>query len=222
MERSQSLTFLRRGCLLWLVVVLLVAISALGQAVSDPWLILASGEKGLINAHTTRGDLVRAYGASNVVDRDGEGETEAGTVVFPQDPQRSIEILWKDPEKKAEPSCLTISGKTSRWHAVHGISLGMSLSELERLNGRPFHLAGFAWDYSGTVLSWDRGSLAAELDGGHGRLIVRLDPPYDDRVPGAEQSQAMGDRDFTSDHPVMQKLNPKTYQIIWVFPSPTN
>ncbi|MGA2646348.1 MAG: hypothetical protein ABSF15_16675 [Candidatus Sulfotelmatobacter sp.] len=70
-------------------------------------------------------------------------------------------------------------------------------------------------------MSWDRGSLAAELDGGHGRPIVRLDPPYDDRVPEAEQSQVMGDRDFTSRHPVMQKLNPKAYQIIWVFPSPT-
>ena len=104
---------------------------------------------------------------------------------------------------------------------MHSISLGTSLKELEHLNGRPFRLAGFAWDYSGTVLSWDKGSLAEEFDGGNGRLLLRLDPRSDSDVPQAEQSQVMGDGDFSSDHPVMQKLNPRVYQVIWQFPSPT-
>ena len=53
-----------------------------GQAAPDPWLILASGERGSINAHTSRQDLVRMYGAANVVDQDvdiGEGEMQSGT-----------------------------------------------------------------------------------------------------------------------------------------------
>jgi hypothetical protein len=201
----------------------LVTMLGSGQASADPWLILASGEKGPINAQTTRQDLVRAYGASNVVDQDvdvGEGETEPGTVVFPKDAQRSIEILWKDPDKKTEPSSATISGKSSRWHAVHGISLGTSLKDLERLNGRPFKLAGFGWDYSGTVTSWENGALAAELDGGHGRVILRLDSPTPEAVD-KDVAQVEGDRDFSSHHPVMQKLNPTAYQVIWVLGSPT-
>jgi hypothetical protein len=128
--------------------------------------------------------------------------------------------LWKDPDKKTQPSSAHIEGASSRWKTVHNISLGTSLKELERLNGRPFHLSGFGWDYSGTVMSWDKGALAAELDGGHGRLLVRLDTPSVAQVPEAEQSQVMGDRDVSSDHPVMQKLNPRAYQLIWVFPSP--
>jgi hypothetical protein len=194
-----------------------------GQAAADPWLILVNGEKGAINAHTTRQDLVRMYGASNVVDKDvdvSEEETEAGTVVFPKDPQRTIEIRWKDPDKKTLPAFVQIQGDTSRWKAVHNISLGTTLKELERLNGRPFHLAGFGWDYSGTVSSWDKGSLAAELDGGHGHLLLRLGPPSDTHVPEEEQSQVLGDSDFSSDHPVMQKLNPRVYQVIWGFPHP--
>ncbi len=203
--------------------VFLVTAIGLGQAAHDPWLILANGEKGSINAHTTRQDLVRTYGASNVVDQDvdiGEGETERGTVVFPKDAQRSIEILWKDPDKKTKPASATISGKRSHWHAVHGISLGTSLSELERLNGRPFKLAGFGWDYSGTVTSWENGALAADLDGGDGRVILRLDS-HTPQAVDKDVAQVEGDGDFSSSHSVMQKLNPRAYQIIWEFPSPT-
>lgn len=35
-----------------------------------------------------------------------------------------------------------------------------------------------------------------------------------------KQSQVMGDGDFSSDHPVMQKLNPRVYQVIWMFTAP--
>lgn len=194
----------------------------LSQAAPDPWLLFASRDKGAINGQTTRADLVRVYGKANVVDRDvdvGEGETEAGTVIFPNDPKRSIEILWKDPDKKTRPSSAQIQGQASLWKAPHGISLGTSLQQLEQFNGRPFHMAGFAWDYSGTVTSWENGSLATDLDGEHGRVFVRLDYGPGTSVSQEEQNQVMGDGDFPSNHPVMQKLNPVAYQIIWVFPS---
>jgi hypothetical protein len=171
----------------------------------------------------TRQDLVRIYGAPNVIDQDvdtGEGETELGTVVFPKDSERSIEILWQDPEKKTLPASAQIEGAKSLWKTVHNISLGTSLRDLERLNGRPFKLAGFGWDYSGTVTSWENGALAAELDGGHGRVILRLDSSTP-QAADKDVAQVVGDRDFSSHHPVMQKLNPTAYQIIWVFGSPT-
>jgi hypothetical protein len=207
---------------LWSVAfVFLGTLSAFGQTASDPWLSLASGEKGSINARTTRQDLVRIYGAPNVVDQDvdvGEGETEPGTVVFPKDSERSIEILWQDPERKTLPASAQIEGAKSLWKTVHNISLGTSLRDLERLNGRPFKLTGLGWDYSGTVTSWENGALAAELDGRHGRVILRLDSPTPEAVD-KDVAQVVGDRDFSSHHPVMQKLNPKAYQIIWAFRS---
>jgi hypothetical protein len=64
--------------------------AGLGQTPQDPWLVLAGGQTGSVKAHTTRDDLVRIYGATNVVDKDidvGEGETQPGTVVFPADPR---------------------------------------------------------------------------------------------------------------------------------------
>jgi len=188
---------------------------------ADPWLIVPSGQGSVITSHTTRKDLVQAYGTANVVDQDvdvGEGETQPGTVIFPKDPERLIEILWKDPDKKTLPASAQLSGAKSRWKTAHSISLGTSLKDLERLNGRPFKLTGFGWDYSGTVTSWENGSLAAAFAGGHGRVIIRLDSPTSESAD-KDVDQVLGDRDFPSNHPVMQKLNPTAYQIIVMFPA---
>jgi hypothetical protein len=155
----------------------LATILGFSQATLGPWLILAGGEKGAINPNTTRKDLVRMYGAANVVDEEadvGEGELESVTTLFPKDSKRSIEIMWKDPDKKTAADSLTIRGCASRWKTAHNISLGMSLKQLESLNGRPFHLSGLGWDYGGSVLSWSDGTLAPELSGAHGHVILRL------------------------------------------------
>lgn len=209
--------------------ILLLAFPVSGQVASDPWLIPADGKQGSINAHTMRQDLVRVYGANNVVDRDvdvGEGEVEPGTILFPSDPERSIDILWNNVEKKADPSSLTIRGNKSRWKAPHGISLGTTLKQLERLNGRPFHIAGYQWDYSGTVMSWDMGILAQDLGQfdpqgmEHGRVILRLDcdGASTKSLTQDEDMQIAGEGGLSSNHPVLQKWNPCVSEIVWVFP----
>jgi hypothetical protein len=195
-------------------------LAGFGENTRDPWTIPPGGEGSGIGKHTSREDLVRLYGTSNVIDRDvdlGEGETEPGTVVFSLDPQRSIEILWKDPATKRTPKQFQIQGKVSFWKTVHEISLGTSLKELERLNGRPFLLTGFEWDYSGTETSWKGGALEKELQR-DGHLILRLGPREPIDVSKGELTQVLGDSDFSSHHPVMQKVNPRVYQIVWIFP----
>lgn len=105
---------------------------------------MPNGDGGPINFRVTRADLVQRYGAANVADQEaavGEGDTDIATVLFPKDPERRIEIFWQDHDKQAYPSSATISGKVSRWHAVHGISLGILYSELARINGKPFPIS---------------------------------------------------------------------------------
>jgi hypothetical protein len=135
------------------------------QATPDPWLIPGNGEKGSIHAVVTRSELVQRYGAANVVDEEvalGEGDTDTATVLFPKDPHRRIEILWQDREKEAYPSSVTISGKASRWHAVHGISLGMLYSDLARINGKPFPIS-WGTDMGYVVSSWNGGLLDKDM-----------------------------------------------------------
>jgi hypothetical protein len=198
--------------------VLLGTIFGHSQAAPDPWLILAGGAKGVINVHTTREQLVRLYGASNVVDQDadlGEGEIERETVLFPKDPKRRIEILWKNPDKRAEPVSASIRGTASRWHAVHGISLGTTLTELQRANGRPFRfdLVGDGTDMAHDEISWHGGSLEKDFRGEGSVTLNLVGTPTQPTVQ-------KGPRDFggESDTPEIQNLNLYIDEVTWVFP----
>ena len=177
-RKLQMRVLLGSTTLLFAGLAFLATTSAFGQTANDPWLILTSGEKGSLNVHTTHEDLVREYGPSNVTDQDadvGDGEIQPLTVLFAEDPQRRIELLWKDPGKNTEPAFATIRGKASRWHAVHGISLGTTLPDLERINGRPFRFAltNDGTDMAEEHISWQGGLLEKDFQG-DGRIILFL------------------------------------------------
>ncbi|HVN18141.1 MAG TPA: hypothetical protein VMU05_05190 [Dongiaceae bacterium] len=211
--------FRNPGPLFFAILVLLAAADVLAQTEVDRWLILGSGAKELINIHTTRADLVRLYGSENVLDQDadvGDGEIQPETILFPTDPERRIEILWKNPEKRSEPSSISIRGKKSRWHAVHGVSLGMTCTELEHINGRPFRFALLhdGTDMAEETISWQGGFLEKEFQG-NGRIILSLEwtPP--------KITPQRGPRDFeaNSDDPVWRAQNPHISEMNWVFPT---
>jgi len=165
MKSNRTFYFLNLR-LIWLAAILIsVSLYALGQAESDPWLIVPDGGAGPISARTTREDLVHRYGAAEVVEEEvgvGEGDTDMATVLFPKDSERRIEILWQDEQNKRYPGNATISGKASLWHAVHGISLGMSYSELARINGKAFPIS-WGTDQGNVVISWNGGLLDKDL-----------------------------------------------------------
>ncbi len=195
------------------------------------WIILPGERVGRITKQASEADLIKIFGRGNVRQHDvyiGEGTTVSGTIVFPDQPNKKIEILWKDKQERKFPASVFIAGAKSLWKTDKGITLGTSLLEIEQLNGKPFHLAGFGWDYSGTILDCNQGELKElgyyypenRARGLQGRkIIVRLGH---DLRPGKEISNeeyraVSGDRDFLSSHPVMQKLNPKVYQLIVEF-----
>jgi len=219
-KRHQACAIQLAGVFFWLVALLLFSPgSAVGQSESDSWLILANGRQGSINLHTTRDDLVRIYGSANVVDQEvdlGEGELVTGTFVFPGDAERQIEILWSNPDRRIGPESIEIRGKSSRWHAVHGISLGTTLAELERINGRPFHfeLVHDGTDMADELISWHEGLLEKEFQG-EGRVKLWLERTS---TPGTLKAPA----NFAgeSDTPAMRNLNLHVTRITWLFPAP--
>jgi hypothetical protein len=191
---------------------------AFAQAESDPWLIRTNGDKSPINVHTTRQDLVRLYGASNVVDQDvdvGEGEMQSATFLFPNDPERRIEILWKDPNAKTSPESADISGKKSRWHAIHGITVGTSAAELEQLNGRPFHFAltNNGTDMARETISWRGGQLQKEFQG-RGRIILEIQ----DSPSKSARPRSPADFEVDSDNPTWRAQSPQITRMSWFFP----
>ena len=175
------------------------------------WEIVPGQRAGAVDALSSEDQLIRAYGADAVRPERlelGEGETTPGTVLFPTDSLRRLEVHWADTVARRRPSRLVLRGAGSRWRLPGGISLGTRLRDLERRNGRAFTLAGFGWDYGGAIVDWAGGDLANVLPG----VMLYLDPG-----PGQYETQAyrdvLGDRDYASDTPAMQALNPGVYQI---------
>ena len=156
----------------------------------------------------------------------GEGEEEPGTVIFPNDPEKTAEILWKD-SSHGHIKEVRINGSKTNWRTEEGITLGTSLHELEKLNQGPVRMAGFDWDYTGTVIDCAHGELAfLGINKGpmgiQGRtLVLRLEPgDYKSKnVLDEEYCAVVGDGDFISNSKdVMKKLNPTVYEIIAIFP----
>jgi hypothetical protein len=182
------------------------------------WQIVPRRSTGPLTTETSEADLRRRYGPTAVDSsriQIGEGETMAGTVLYPGDSLRRAEIVWQDSAQRRRPARIILRGNQSRWQLDRGISLGTSLQELERLNGRPFTLAGFGWDYAGVVTDWKGGALDSLLAGV--KLYLDPGPAQSESAP---YSQVLGDRDYSSSLPAMQQLNPRITQIFVDFESP--
>jgi hypothetical protein len=148
----------------------------------------------------------------------GEGDSEQGSVIYPNTPRLTIFVLWKDPVERRRPSTVRLR-KGSTQVIYEGIGIGTTLKALERLNGGPFMLAGFDFDYSGTVTSWLGGRLE-NVGGSACEIKVRLLPelpksPTREQLAAGEATE--GDRDFRSSDPDMQLLNPRVYEVLLIY-----
>lgn len=159
----------------------------------------------------TAADLVKTYGPQNLGSgqiHTGEGRFHNVTVLFPHSVEDKLEIVWFDEAHKQAPAQVWIRSKRSRWRTKTGLTVGMDLRSVERLNGRPFVLSGFGWDYAGTVVSWRNGKLDPAS-----RCSVRAtfaEPRDESEI----SRQVAGGRDFSSRHPGMRAVNPR---VEWVW-----
>jgi hypothetical protein len=168
-------------------------------------------------------DLVVRFGAGNVVTAQiegggAEGEYNEGTVLFPKDSEARLEIFWKTKEPKRTPDWVRVDGPHSHWRYA-GITLGTDLLTVEKLNGGPFVLTGFATDSEGALISWGNGRLRA-FDSEACRVQIWLSQGKDanDRLGNTKlnqlEHQVVGIRAYSSGHPAMQALNPRVYEMM--------
>lgn len=178
------------------------------------------GCHGPFTADLTEARLVEIFGAANVRTGDvyvGEGFSEPGAVVFPDSAEDRVEVVWGDGATRSRPRFVRVNNERSRWKLAGGIAIATDLKTIERLNGRPFRLLGFSWDYSGTVMSWAGGFLEREGTPTC-RTGARLRPSAEQRDPIIRQ--VIGERRFSSGHPAMQQLNPRVYDLWLSFDRP--
>ena len=119
---------------------------------------------GLFNKDATLADFEAAFGKENVVTGTvpgPEGMDYTATTVFPGDPEREMQIRWWDEENLQYFAGVTLAkGDTG----PGGVKVGMPIEEVERINGQPFKLMGFFWDYGGNA-GFEAGNLG-DVPGG--------------------------------------------------------
>lgn len=164
-------------------------------------------------ADMSEAELRAAYGEDNLVEQmlpGAEGESYSATVLYANDPSRRLEIVWEDEATRLRPANVTVSGENSVWTGPNGLSLGDELARVEQLNGRPFRLWGFGWDYGGWVSDWNGGAFG--LAGGC-MTRVRFEAT-------TESNNAQGDAEFLSDSAEIRTTNPRVVTFALVFPGP--
>ncbi len=142
-----------------------------------------------------------------------EGIELLATTVFPDDPHRKMQFTWWDEDKLEYLSSaeLAPSQKTPT-----GVEIGMSVAEVEAINGAPFTINGFWWDYGGNAV-FETGALASP-DDGCGFWIHFS--PKDDYPQTLDITPIAGEVTVPSDEKLLRELDVRVTQISLGYPWP--
>ena len=173
---------------------------------------------GPITATTSEDDLIRLYGREHVARRPiivADGESRPGTIVLGRTPD-ALEVLWSD-DAFLQPERVIIGGGKTRWKSPEGVTVGTTLDELTKLNGRPFTFLGFGWEDGGMIVSWNGGRLGRSWDlGSTARIRLGTDRGFD-HLTAAEQHTILGDREVSSSNPIVAALGVRIWEIVLLF-----
>ena len=172
--------------------------------------------EGVFGIDTSEARFIATFGAENVVTAEvpgPEGMTMIATIVYPGDPEREFQAVWWDEEGLKDLSYVSVPpGDT----APGGVRIGMSIADVEELNGGPFTIYGFDWDYGGAA-NFEGGALA-ELPQDC-RLMVSFQPSL--AYPeGVDIDPIIGDKEVPSDLPLMRRVEPKVTALMFGYPHP--
>ena len=219
-----------KRCAILLVVAVFAVLLMSCVGLRPNYLIVPGVSVGDIKADTSEQDLSKMFLSKNIIPVElniGEGESVIGTMIYLNGPKSTLAIVWKDPILKNAPKEVRFVGEKTMWKTSEGLTLGTTLTEVEELNGKPFKLMGFGWDYEGTFISSKQGKLSfldrADTIGygnNGGKMLIRLQPAKTADVTSNEElfNTVLGDKEYSSSLPAMQKINPVVTEMIVYFP----
>lgn len=153
---------------------------------------------GPIKADTSEAQLIQMFGANSMVRSRhylGTEKYEEVTRLFAGG-WATVQIHWADNFRKIRH--VIITGKYAPWRTRQGITIGTTLAELQKLNGKPFLISGFSHHFGGRVISWNNGKLSETVK-------VRLAPAR--KVSDLQLWEVMGDQAVSSRHWVFRNMD---------------
>ncbi len=167
---------------------------------------------GVFAKDSSHAKLAMAFQSRNVaytqVDA-SSGSKVMASVIYAKDPKRRLEVWWSKSASKSDTHLIVINGQ-SDWIAPGELHLGLTLAELENLNGKSFKLSGFDMDRVATLSDWNGGTLSALAGGCKVGISLRADP----KTPASALSDLPADRGFTSSDAPLRAANPTVSEIL--------
>jgi len=135
--------------------------------VKNDWLIIPGERVGSITPKSSEKQLIEFFGEENVKREEivvGEGEGyEIATFIF-KGTKNEILVKWQDDKVLNKPSSISIYKEGTQWKTPEGITVGTTLSEINKINGMDFDISGLGWQFGGFVNSWNKGTLSKYKD----------------------------------------------------------
>ena len=142
-----------------------------------------------------------------------EGIELKATTVYPDDPDRMMQFNWWDEEKLDYLSSLELAPSQE---TPTGVKIGMSVGEVEAINGEPFTIGGFWWDYGGGAV-FEKGALG-NPESGCG-FWIRF-APMDEYPEDIDVTPVSGEVTVPSSEPLLETLDVRVQSISLGYPWP--
>jgi hypothetical protein len=187
---------------------------ALAERAAPARVIKCEGPFGRNGSHA---GLVKAFGNNNVAYQaigDGQDKRIKASVLYPNDPKARLEFIWRDEKARRRPTVIRAKDQ-SAWSSANGIRIGTALADIEKMNGKPFKLSGFDWDYGGRVTDWQGGALGKPQPGG---CVLGIEFVHPEDAAEENLTKVSGDREFLSDNADMRAVEPYVAVVTLSYP----
>ena len=172
----------------------------------EPWKVEPGKRVGPITAYSSLSTLQALFGRDKVKDGKlpaAEGETVDGARIKVAE-GRELEVIWVPDAVNKRISEVSLLGKN--WKLDNGLCLGLGIEEVEKINGKPFIVNGFDWDYGGYAF-FDDGTLGTGL-------TVRFSPTEENY-----SLEIVGDKKVPSSSAALRAAHPLVVEITVRFES---
>lgn len=165
---------------------------------------------GIFGADSSEALLKQTYGAENVVTGmvpGAEGQDMLATTVFPNDPDKTMQFGWMDDNTRDRLAWATLSPSIA---GPHGVRVGMTVADVVAINGQPFTIGGFWWDYGGGGII-EQGALANADDTD---CYVSLSfSPAEDYPQDLNVDAVSGEVSIPTDEPLLKQLDVRVSEV---------
>ena len=186
-------------------ILLCLLLSACALAKPDPYVIVPGKGFGAYGPAMTLAQMEKKMTPGDYLEGESLGRPTAE--IFAMDPFVRITMFLNH---RRQVRSMFVHGYMGKWHTAEGIRLGTTLSELERINGRPFRFHAMSMKpEAGRIADWQGGRLASRFrkvritfaSAAHSEGYSEL---TDQEKIRAEKAGLV----FRSNEPLARKLNP--------------